>query len=224
MKKFISLTTIVIAFLSFNVAIAQEPTQMAQATTSSTQDFEHKVELSALVGYQLNGSINLVYGDMDFANNINYGLALAVNVGYGTFIETQYTFCQSAATVRYWGPGSAPEHPKFDMDVHYVQLGGLKEFMDGRVRPFGLLTLGASGFVPVDVNLESWWQFAINLGLGVKINLTDNIALRAQARLLMPMYLSGLGIFCGSGGCSSGAYATSNVIQGDFMGGLTFGF
>jgi hypothetical protein len=39
----------------------------------------------------------------------------------------------------------------------------------------------------------------------------------------MPLDFYGIGIFCGTGGCGGGATLTSNVIQGDFMGGLVIG-
>ena len=114
---------------------------------------------------------------------------------------------------------------KFDLDIHYIQIGGVKEFKIDRVRPFGTLGLGASGFVPKnDRTLESWWSFAINFGAGVKINISESIGIRLQARMLMPLYFSGAGIFCSTGGCGGGLTASSNVIQGDFMGGLVFGF
>ena len=216
MKNF----TYLVAFVFF---IGVSNTTSAQEIVS-TPDFDHKVEISALVGYQLNGSLNFVQGDMKFDDAINYSFALSVNAGYGTYIETIYSYCATNVRLRTWYPGYEPNQPNFNVDIHYIQLGGVKEFMDGRVRPFGSLTLGASGFVPVDVSYESWWQFAINLGLGVKINITENIGIRAQARLLMPMYLSGLGIFCGGGGCSSGFTTTSNILQGDFSGGLVIGF
>lgn len=192
------------------------------AIAVEAQDYDHKIELSPLVGYALNGTLNFVQGDIKFHDSMNFGAALSVNAGYGTFAELIYTFSATDANYRsYYNLDSR----KFDLDIHYIQIGGVKEFKVDRIRPFGTLGLGASGFVPKnEPTLESWWSFAINLGVGAKINITEHIGIRLQARMLMPLYFNGVGFFCGSGGCSSGVTTSSMVIQGDFMGGLIFGF
>jgi opacity protein-like surface antigen len=214
MKKRYFLVSILTLIFSYAIVDAQE-------TTTSLPDYDHKLEFTPLVGYMLSGSINFVQGDIRFKDNINYGLALSVGTGWGTFIEGIYTFSASEATYRsYYGFDSR----KFDVGIHYMQIGGVKEFQEGRIRPFGSLSLGTSAFIPNDPFFESWWSFAVNLGAGVKIHITEHIGIRMQARLLMPLYLSGVGIFCGTGGCGSGLTASSNVIQGDFMGGLIIGF
>lgn len=186
-------------------------------------DYDHKIELTPLVGYLLNSNLNFIQGDLSFQNNINYGVALALNTGWGTFVEAAYTFSASETTFRSFTPYY--ENHQFETDIHYIQLSGLKEFVEyGRFRPFGTLGAGASGFVPKEPQYNSWWAFAMTLGLGVKINITPNIGIRAQARLLMPLSYSGIGVYCGTGGCGGGLTASSTVISGDFMGGLIIGF
>jgi opacity protein-like surface antigen len=193
----------------------------AQELTNAIPDYEHKIELTPIVGFMLSGSINFYNGKIKFDDNVNYGGALAFNAGYGTFIEASYTFTStnSRLTSYYYDI----ESKSFTTNINYIQLSGLKEFKDGQIRPFAMLGVGASGFVPQEAGYESWWSFAMNFGGGVKINLTENIGIRLQARLLMPLYLNGIGIFCGTGGCGSGATLSSTVIQGDFSGGLVFG-
>ena len=214
MSKNILLLLSVILLFTANYSQAQE-------MTNSTPDYDHKLELTAMVGYALNGSINFSTGKVKFEDNINYAAALSVYSGFGTFIEASYSF--STSKTSYYSYVLGGDSKQFTTNINYIQIGGLKEFKDGQFRPFGLLSLGASGFVPQERGFESWWSFAINLGAGVKISVSENIAIRLQARMLMPLDFYGIGIFCGTGGCGGGATLTSNVIQGDFMGGLVIG-
>lgn len=216
MKKIYSLLLLVTFLISSSIVNAQE------TTTVLLPDYDHKVEISPLVGYMLNGRVNFIDGDIQFENMIDYGINLAFNVNYGIFAELSYTYSPSVAKFRSYRVG-VPDQ-QFDIAIHYIQIGGVKEFMPGRIRPYGTLTLGASGFVPVNSFYESWWSFAVGLGLGVKINISEHIAIRLQGRMLLPLRYSGIGIFCGPGGCGGGLTATSALIQGDFSGGLIFGF
>jgi opacity protein-like surface antigen len=218
MKKVLSTLSLL---LIINI-ISVQAQMSAGAAATSTPDYEHKVEISAMVGYMMNGSINFYGGDIKFSNEIDYEFALAVNTGYGTFAEVNYTFSSSIATFRDYYTGLGSED--VNVDIHYIQIGGVKEFTDTRARPYGTLSIGASGFVPEDTTIDSWWSFALNLGLGVKISLNETIGIKLQGRLMMPLAYSGVGFFCGSGGCGGGVTATSPLIQGDFSGGLVFGF
>jgi len=215
MKK--QLHLFVLLLLTINLSVVN-----AQDLTNALPDYDHKVELAPLVGWALNGSINFVQGDVKFNDAMNYGAALSVNTGYGSFAEVIYTFTSTDANYRSY---ISPDSRRFDLDIHYIQIGGVKEFKVDRIRPFGTIGIGASGFVPKnDRTLESWWSFAMNFGVGVKINISESIGIRLQARMLMPLYFAGAGIFCSTGGCGGGLTASSNIIQGDFMGGLVFGF
>ena len=66
----------------------------------------------------------------------------------------------------------------------------------------------------------------MNLGIGVKYFFTDVVGVKFQARLLMPMYFGGVGFGCGIGtggsSCGGGATFGTEIIQGDFTGGLVF--
>lgn len=61
-------------------------------------------------------------------------------------------------------------------------------------------------------------------GLGIKYFFTDVIGIKAQARLLLPLYFNGIGFGCGIGtggaSCGGGAGFGSEIVQGDFTGGV----
>ena len=58
----------------------------------------------------------------------------------------------------------------------------------------------------------------------MKYFFTDVVGIKVQARLLMPLYFGGVGIGCGIGtggaNCGGGATFGSEIIQGDFTGGV----
>lgn len=207
--------------LIFTLVFMIANTAYSQQLTPAAPDYDHKLELTPLVGYLLNGNIDFIQGELSFDNKINYGLALGVATGYGTFVEAIYTF--SATTARFRSYDPQYENQVVSTNINYIQIGGIKEFMDGQVRPFGTIGLGASGFVPQESGFDSWWSFAINFGLGVKINLNEKIGIRLQGRMLLPLYYGGAGFYCGTGGCGGGASAYSSMVQGDFMGGIVIG-
>jgi hypothetical protein len=68
------------------------------------------------------------------------------------------------------------------------------------------------------------WQFAFSLGAGFKIWLSDNIGLRAQGSMMMPMVYNGAGFGCGIGtggsSCGSNVYTRITPFQGEFSGGI----
>ncbi|MDL2242897.1 hypothetical protein LJC25_04125, partial [Bacteroidales bacterium OttesenSCG-928-K03] len=70
------------------------------------------------------------------------------------------------------------------------------------------------------------WMFAAALGVGCKYDINDNIALKLQARLLMPMMFtfSGVGINVGSGGIfpSLNINSSTPIMEGDFSLGIVF--
>lgn len=213
MKKLISLYFMML--FSFGL------TSYAQEMTSQSSGFDHKIELTPLVGYLLNGNIDFYNGELKFDNNINYGISLAVNTGYGTSIEAIYSF--SASTTNFRSYTLQLSNKSFATNINYIQVNGLKEFLDGQFRPFGFIGVGASGFVSQDSNYNAWWSFAMNFGLGAKIFLSDNIGIRIQGRLLLPLSYGGAGFYCGTGGCGGGVSATTSMVQGDFMAGLIIG-
>jgi opacity protein-like surface antigen len=113
-------------------------------------------------------------------------------------------------------------------DVHqlssnYIQLGGLQEVDLGKIRPFGTLALGTVVWAPKEVS-GTKWQFTFSLGAGFKIWLSDNIGLRAQGSMMLPLVYNGTGFGCGIGtggaGCGGAVYTRITPFQGEFSGGI----
>ena len=182
-----------------------------------------KIELSPLVGYQFGGKLRMYEGDLKIKDDMNYGLALSTEMAQDTRLEFIWTSMQTSADFRpYYGYGYL--EGGFDLNINYYQIGGVREFPNGNIVPFGAFTLGAVQFTPSDVNISETWRFSVTLGGGVKIWLSDHIGIRLQGRLLMPLYFQGVSLYAGTGGSGMGVGAGVPILQGDFMGGLIFAF
>lgn len=187
------------------------------------------IELTGFYGYALNGKLKTYYGDYNVADAPNYGGILSIEMYKDGFIELMYLrndteFSYSSSGITRATIGMASE---------YYQIGTLKQLdIHEMVKPFGTFSLGATRFHPKDsydwddngsvTSLNDAWRFSATLGAGLKLILSDAIALRLQARLLLPMEFNGLFIGIGTGGASGGASFRVPIISGDFTAGLVF--
>lgn len=179
-----------------------------------------QLEITPFVGYMWGGDLRVYTGEVRGSDGMNYGLALDYRVAGSTQLEG-FWFLQSGKMVfKEYGQWEDEEY-LFDVNTNFIQFGVLQEFGQGQTfRPFGTLGLGTTIFNPKDIDYESSWRFSISLGLGAKIYFTDRIGFRLQGRFLMPMYASGSGVWCATGGCSYGVAATTVVAQADVTGGI----
>jgi hypothetical protein len=182
--------------------------------------WSQKIEITPMIGWELTGKANGENADLDFKDNVNYGVTLGYQFRPDGFVEFNYTRIDTEGNVR------PPQPPKFverfDVAMNYFLLGVTQQFLDGRFHPFVNGSLGVTWADPKESGWESVWLFTAALGGGAKIDLTKRLGARLQARLLMPMSFSGGGLWFGTGGAGVGVY--SNVVwQGDFSAGLVIG-
>ena len=198
--------------------------QGSTAQNTSTDYFGAKFSLTPVVGYQLNNSFRYIDGDLDMGSGMNFGGIVSVNAGFETDIEVAYTFYRGNAHFRSYTP--LVDNRDFDMAIHYIQLNGIRYFTyNDRARPFGLLSIGAAGFVPENLpGSTSAWSFAFAIGAGVKIMFSEHVGIRLQGRMLLPFRFSGFGIYGGTGGGGVTTFGYVNTIQGDFSAGLVLAF
>lgn len=176
-----------------------------------------KTEIFALAGYLTNGNVTVAQGELKFKDNVSYGLGIDVPVDRTMKAEISWSMSPSQAILDQY-LGSSIELT--DVYIHTFQAGALIEPKKEKVRGFGLISLGASLFSPSDSKYSDQWLFSFALGAGLKVDLSDKVGIRMQARLIVPLQLSGGGVWFGTGGAgvSVGAYTT--IAQGDFTGGL----
>ena len=91
----------------------------------------------------------------------------------------------------------------FDMDVEYLQFGGTVAYPDAEathVIPYIAMTVGAARFSPDQAGLDDETKFALTLGGGVRVPLTDRFSLRLDLRAFATVLDSDSDIFCVSSG------------------------
>lgn len=192
------------------------------AGLSMQQVSAQSIELNGFYGWQLNGKAKLYDGEFIMQNAPNYGGKLAVGLSTTTFVEVSYMRSDSEG---YFRPYNISTEPREDIlyNSNYISVGGLQEVDLGKIRPFGTIGMGTVIFSPKEFT-GSKWQFQFSLGAGFKIWLTDNIGLRAQGSMMMPMVWNGAGFGCGIGtggsGCGGAVYTRITPFQGEFSGGL----
>ena len=186
----------------------------------SSSSLAQQLELTPFAGYMWGGDLRVYTGEIRGSDGMNYGLALNYTISEGTQLEGFWFLQSGMMNFKEYGQWE-DENYLFDVNTNFIQFGVLKEMGQGNVfRPFGTFSLGTTIFNPSDSNLNSSWRFSISLGLGAKIYFSDRIGFRLQSRFLMPMYASGAGVWCGTGGCRYGIAATTVVAQADVTGGI----
>jgi hypothetical protein len=161
-----------------------------------------KVELTSFFGYQVGGGFGTRQGRASVASAPVYGLAMGVFINPEWQFETFYSRQDTELTVRSSSPFS-PSSKIFDVSVEYFQGGFLYEFDPHKsVRPFLLVSLGATRIDPKEPEFSTEWYFSIVGGGGVKLFVSEHVGFRFQGNLLFPfLWLNGR-LFCTApGGC-----------------------
>lgn len=206
-------------------AAPAKPTQQAQPQYNNgpKPGTIAKLEVMPFGGYMFGGHIKLWDGEMDINGNGNYGVALGFPIEKILTVELSYTRMDTEVDWKPYSNSTIPSRQSYDMAMQYFQLGAVKYIKTGAVKPFGLVSLGATWFD--NKSGKDWndlWAFSAVFGGGVRVDMNDNIALRLQGRFMVPMYFNGIGIGIGTGGVSGGAYFGAYALQGDFSAGLVF--
>ena len=214
MKKIIQL------FVLLGIALIVFP-------SAGNAQLDRKFEITPTMGYFFGGNIKFYEGKLKIRDNVSYGVIGGVPLSRGSMLEISYTGMNSKAE---WRPRYGYDHSfpsdDFNVMVNYLTVGGVQEAeLANNVFGFGALRVGAAWF-NASSGINDVWRFAISLGGGAKVFLTDRIGLRIHGNLHIPLYFSGVGMFCGigSGGSSCGASlnSTSSILQGEIAAGLIF--
>lgn len=185
--------------------------------------FAQKIELTPTYGYMFAGKFSVVQGDINIKNGSNFGILLDVQVEKGMMAEFSYSRLNTHSTIE--KPAPEVDVDLGDLAVEYYQAGAVINVeANGNIRPFGLITLGATRYVPQDDSYGDSWMFALSPGGGVKIFLSENIGIRLQARLLIPIYFESGTIYGSPAGGGFVVSAGVPIIQADISAGLIFAF
>ena len=180
---------------------------------------QERFELTGLIGYATSSSYLKDYrAKFKIKHSMSYGGNIGVRLLPYTVLEISY---HRQDTDLLYRPYSAPSE-EFPISANYLQLGVLKEFLLGPLKPFGLFSLGPAWYSPKVSNLSSVWRFSTIFGAGLKYYpLGSKIGLRFQARLIVPWFNTNVGIWCNLGsGCAPNVGTSNTIVTGDFQGGI----
>lgn len=181
---------------------------------------EPRFEIALFGGWQFGGNWDAVVGttpgELDIADDVNYGMSFAVRARPGVLGEFLYI---RQPTTLYFQSVTGIETEVFPVQVAYYHLGGMYEVPRGMFRPFGSLSAGATYFNPEDSAVDGEWRFSMGIGLGFRAFFTERIGLRGQFHMLIPMQWGS--VYCGPYGC--GSSAGTAIVQGQVSGGLVVG-
>ncbi len=180
------------------------------------------LEITPFGGYQVGGKLQIQEGDIRISDNPSLGVILNVPLQSGGQLEL--LFAHQETNLKLTERATGVQATLFDMAVEYFQLGGLYEAeRDGRVKVFGMGTLGVTHYNPKESDRSSEWRFSGGFGVGAKAFMSGRVAIRTEARLMFTLINASGGIFCGGGGCLT-TVAGTGVAQLLLTAGLTFKF
>jgi hypothetical protein len=196
----------------------------------ATQSVFAQVEISGFGGWLWTGSIPAYRQDIKVSDKGSYGATLGVRVREEMLVEFEWNHTDNEATFREYDGGGIPggDPIKMPLKLNYYMLGFnyLATYNEPLV-PYGIVNVGilhtqSEGFDNVPGESNTW--FTAGLGGGLRYYLSDRVGIKLQARLLLPMQFGGVGFGCGigtgGGGCGAGVSTYTNIIQGDFTGGI----
>ncbi len=200
--------------------------------------FTPYLEASATYGSMWGGNIDLTYGfnsrKLRAGTGPSYAFALAYNIHPMQAVEFSYTRQDGSLDLDYKGLRTLT-----DWSVNFWHIGSIRYLAPpGKVRPFVLLSLGATYFSPESASFlldendpdtlvytQSTTKFSFNFGLGVKsyFGKAEKIGIRASFKVLPTFYNTWGGMYFGSGG--AGMTVSGNAIwQWEAAIGLTVKF
>jgi len=192
-------------------------TSIFTVSESDAQRITPTPEISFMGGYMLSGGsdayVGLQYGRIDVTAGPVIGGSIAIPAAPGTMVELSYMYNDAGYI---WKPNLGTPDPEKPMGIHYMQIGAQRYMPNGNVHPYGSFTLGTATFSPQNGGTQ--WEFAVTAGLGVKNYVNEKIALRFDARLVLPIFFGGW--YVGTGG--AGAGGTVGMWQGQFSGGIVY--
>ncbi len=177
---------------------------------SSSSIFAQYYEVAPVLGYTFSGKVDNGYGTYDMSSTFLYGGRIDVQITDLSYFELSVR--RIDPTISYLS-GNGQESSEFKTGTAHYMVGYLREFKDGKIKPYGVISAGTSRYwTKSNTNDYRQWFFSTEFGLGAKMFFNDHIGVRAQASVTTPWDFAGGGMYWGIGTGGAGA-----------SGGMTFG-
>jgi len=195
----------------------------------TTQEIFAQVEIGGFGGWLWTGKIPAYRQDIKVSDEGNYGATIGFQIREDMLVNFEWNHTDNKATFREYNfDGSLGDIYTVPITLNYYMLGFnyLVTYNEPLV-PYGLVNVGlltTQSSEYSNVSSSSNTYFVGGLGGGLRYYISENIGIKLQARLLLPMQFGGIGFGCGIGtggaNCGAGVSTYTSIIQGDFTGGI----
>ncbi len=199
---------------------------MPSAAVAQPVEPQGPVSLSAWAGLQVTSSVYTAGGSVSIDPAPSYGAALTLAVDPELEFELLWTLTSTEAhLVSSTGPSSSGQD---HLDISYFQLGLTKSIRCADFECFGDATVGAVLLSPGAIllgggqrlDVHDTWRAAFTLGAGIRFRLVDGLSVVLQARILVPVYITGGSFYAGNGASVLVVSAGIPCVEGAFSAGL----
>jgi len=179
------------------------------------------VEITPFTGYTFDHSFPIFNGRARLGGGQTFGGTIGFQVNDFLEVETLYSYQGGTSTAR---STSLPNDVRVSTNTHYAMLGANRLFpTSSQMAFFTGLKAGVGIFSFPNNEYRDITRFAVGLNGGMKYFVSDNVGIRLQANLMMPISNVGANLWWSPGaGTSVGVGGWSSVIQFGFTGGLIF--
>lgn len=179
------------------------------------------IEITPFTGYTFDHIFPILNGRARLGGGQTFGGMLGFQVNDFLEIETLYSYQAGTSTAR---SASIQNDVRVRTNAHYAMIGANRLFPTSpQMAFFTGLKVGAGILSFPNDNYRDFRRFAVGLNGGMKYFVSDNIGIRLQANLMMPISNVGANLWWSPGaGTSVGVGGWSSVIQFGFTGGLIF--
>jgi opacity protein-like surface antigen len=163
-----------------------------------TQVWAADFEFIPFVGHRFGGSLEDVnsFETRDLDSAYNWGFIVGHYAGDTTRYELLYSHQDTKLA------DSTDPNDAFDLEVHYLHLGGTVDISQNRFIPYFSGGLGMTHLNPVGYGFDEETRFSLSLGGGLKWYPTDSLGLRFEVRGYGTVSDGSGSLFCSSGDCN----------------------
>jgi len=161
-----------------------------------------RFEIAPFLGYRIGGDFQdeVTDSDLEVDESSSFGLAVSRSLDPGRRVEIWYANQSSEISA---DDGAFTGDPLFDLNVHYLHLGGTVVMDQARaLQTFVSGGVGVTHFDPDRGGLDSETRLSLSLGFGGKSYLTRNAGLRIDVRWIGTLMDSDAALFCVDGSCA----------------------
>jgi len=174
-------------------------------TAASTPSRAMEFEIAPFAGYRAGGAFHdtSVDANRDIDENASFGIALNLRKD----AETQWELTYSRQDTRIEPLAGATVPESLDLRVDYLQLGGTYFFSETDHQGFDPYVVGGLGitrFTPERTGLNDRIEPSINVGIGMRVPVSQRVALRLEGRAYVTVLETSGSIFCRSDSVNAG--------------------